>query len=238
MRDRLRLAGFSTDLAHNAADAIAQAAAATYAAILLDLQLPDADGISLIQQLRSQPQYAETPIVVVSANPGRGREDLRSSNLNILGWLSKPLDVALLLRTLHPTVVRNGSTRLHILHIDDDPNVLAVVAQALDGDALVVSVATIEEARRALAASHFDLVVMDLVFDGSSGLDLLSELHDSTGEAIPVIVYSARGANPACAAQVQTALTKSRASIDDLIATLRRRLVIDPVRAVTETETT
>jgi DNA-binding NtrC family response regulator len=140
------------------------------------------------------------------------------------------------LRTLHPTVVRNGSTRLHILHIDDDPNVLAVVAQALDGDALVVSVATIEEARRALAASHFDLVVMDLVFDGSSGLDLLSELRDSAGEAIPVIVYSARGANPACAAQVQAALTKSRASIDNLIATLRRRLVIDPVRAVTETE--
>jgi PAS domain S-box-containing protein len=237
MRDRLRLAGFSTDLAHNAADAIAQAAAATYAAILVDLQLPDADGISLIQQLRSQPQYAETPIVVVSANPGRGREDLRSSNLNILGWLSKPLDVALLLRTLHPTVVRNGSTRLHILHIDDDPNVLAVVAQALDGDALVVSVATIEEARRALAASHFDLVVMDLVLDGSPGLDLLAELHDSAGEAIPVIVYSARGANAACAAQVQAALTKSRASIDNLIATLRRRLVIDPVRTVTETET-
>jgi hypothetical protein len=32
----------------------------------------------------------DTPIVVVSGNPGRGRDDLRSSTLNALDWLSNP----------------------------------------------------------------------------------------------------------------------------------------------------
>jgi hypothetical protein len=39
-----------------------------------------------------------------------------------------------------------------------------------------------------------------------------------------VIVLSAQGANPLYAAQVQSVLTKSRASIEQLIATLRKRV--------------
>jgi PAS domain S-box-containing protein len=238
MRDRLCQAGFTTDLSHTSADAIAQATMAVYSAILVVPQLRDGDGISLIQKLRAQPQYGDTPIVVVSAIPGRGRDDLRPSSLNVLDWLSKPLDVPSLLRTLRPSIARNGSTRLRVLHLDDDPDVLGIVAQALNGDAQVVSVALVEDARRALAASHFDLAVIDLALDGRSGLDLLPELYDSAGEAIPVIVYSAQCANSVCAAQVQAALTKSRASIDSLIANLRKRVAVPSPHAPEEREPT
>jgi PAS domain S-box-containing protein len=236
MRDRLRQAGFATDHAQTAAGAIARAATTVYSAILVDLQLPDSDGISLIQKLRAKPQYGDTPIVVVSTNPGRGDDDLRSSNLDVLDWLSKPLEVPRLLRMLRASIARNGTARLRVLHLDDDPDVLGIVAQALNGEAQVVSVATVEDARRALAASHFDLALIDLALDGRSGLDLPPELHDSAGEALPVIVYSAEGANPACAARVHAALTKSRASIDSLIAMLRKRVAVPSPRAPAERE--
>jgi PAS domain S-box-containing protein len=236
MRDRLHQAGFATDHAQTAADAIARAATTVYSAILVDLELPDSDGISLIQQLRAQPQYGDTPIVVVSTKPGRGDDDLRSSGLNVLDWLSKPLEVPRLLRTLRASIARNGSVRLRVLHLDDDPDVLGIVAQALDGEAQVVSVATVEDARRALAASHFDLAVIDLTLDGRSGLDLLPDLHDSAGEAIPVVIYSAQGANPACAARVKAALTQSRASIDSLIANLRKHVAVRLPQASEEKE--
>jgi PAS domain S-box-containing protein len=223
MRDRLGEEGFATDLAQTAAGAIAQATMEAYFAILVDLRLPGGDGISLIQQLRAQPQHGDTPIVVVSANSGRGGEDFRLSSLIVLDWLSKPLDIPRLMRTLRPPIARSGGMRLRVLHLDDDAGVLGIVAQALDVYAQVVSVATVEDARRALAASHFDLAVIDLALDSSSGLDLLPELNDSSGAAIPVIVYSAHGANPVCAMQVQAVLTKSRASIDSLIEILRRQ---------------
>ncbi len=58
-----------------------------YAAIIVDLNLPDGDGLDLIQQLRSRPQYHDKPIVVISANSKRGREDLRSLALGVLDWL-------------------------------------------------------------------------------------------------------------------------------------------------------
>jgi PAS domain S-box-containing protein len=237
MCDRLRQAGFNTDLCRTAADAIAKATITVYSAILVDLQLSDSDGISLIQQLRAQRQHGVTPIVVVSANPGRGRDDIRSSTLNVLDWLNKPLDVRRLLRTLRPTIARNESVRLRVLHLDNDREVLSLVAEALNDVAQVVSVPTIKDARGALVASHFDLAIIDLALDAHSGLELLlPELRDSAGEAIPVVVYSAQGINRECAAQVQAALTKSRASIDSLIAILRKRITDLPVLTPDEKE--
>jgi PAS domain S-box-containing protein len=226
IRDRFCQEGFATDVARTSASAIAQAATTAYSAILLNLQLPDSDGISLIQELRALPQVSDTPIAVVSATPGRGRDDVRSSSLNVLDWLSKPLDIPELLRRLHPLIARNAGTRLRILHLDDDPDVLGIVAQSLDADAQVVSVATVEDARRALAISKFDLAVVDLAIDGSSGLGLLTDLHDSAGDPIPVIVYSAQGANQVCAEQVRAALARLRPPIDNLIANLRKQVAV------------
>jgi DNA-binding response OmpR family regulator len=102
--------------------------------------------------------------------------------------------------------------------------VLGIVAQALNGEADVVSVATVDDARRALAASGFDLLVLDISLGGSSGLELLPELHKNGAEAIPIIVYSAQGENPIFAAKVEAALKKSRPSIDSLIAMLRKQV--------------
>jgi len=107
MRARLRQAGFAADFAYTAAAAIARAATTSYAAILVDLQLPDGDGIDVILHLRAQTRYHETPIIVVSGDPNRGVDDERSSRLNVLGWLKKPVDfdhlVGVLKTSIPPT---------------------------------------------------------------------------------------------------------------------------------------
>ena len=125
---------------------------------------------------------------------------------------------------------------LRVLHVDDDDEVLRAVAGGLGASAEVVSVHSVEEARRALAADHFDLAVLDVVLAAGSGLDLLPHLVDAEGHAIPVVVMSARGANPQFAAQVHATLSKSRASIDSLVATLRRRVAGGLSRAPNEEE--
>jgi PAS domain S-box-containing protein len=226
MRERLCREGFATDLARTVASAIAQATTTIYSAILVDLRFPDGDGVSLIQELRAQPQYSDTPIIVVSANPGRGRDDVRSPSLNVLDWLSKPLDLPQLLRRLRRLIAQNADTRPRVLHLDDDHDVLSIVAQTLDTDAQVVSVATVEDARRALATNDFNLAVLDLASDRSFSLDLLKDLRDGASEPIPVIVYSQQDANHICAAQVRAALSKSRPSLDALIEVVRKRVVV------------
>ena len=78
--------------------------------------------------------------------------------------------------------------------------------------------------------------MLDLALAADSGLDLLPDLVDGAGDALPVIVMSAQGANPMFAAQINAALTKSRASIDGLVAILRKRVTNGRPHAASEKE--
>jgi CheY-like chemotaxis protein len=144
--------------------------------------------------------------------------------LNIVDWLDTPIDVARLVRVLDRPIARNGNTRPRILHVESDPELLHVVANALGAKAEVMSVDSIEEARRALAANRFDVAVLDVALAAGSGFELLHELRDSEGDAIPLVVFSPRDSNPVFAAQVRSVLIKSRTSIDNLITILQKRL--------------
>ncbi len=124
--------------------------------------------------------------------------------------------------------------RPRILHVDDDRDMLAIVAHALRTTADVVSVDSIEAARRALATDRIDLTVLDISLGTGSGLDLLPALHDSRGNMIPVIVFSAQDAGLPYDKQVQVALAKSRVSIEKLVATVRDCLALLPARTSKE----
>src|SRR6202034_2047428 len=104
LREQLRQAGFTTDFAYSVGDALTRAVATQYQAILVDIHLPDGDGVSLIVRLRSLPQYQHTSIIVISADPSRGRDDLRSSRLNVIDWLKKPVDLNRLLPLLAKSI--------------------------------------------------------------------------------------------------------------------------------------
>jgi PAS domain S-box-containing protein len=218
---QLRLAGFEITVARRAGEALARASGAGYGAILVDLKLPDLDGVSLIQRLRTLPGHADTPIIVVSACAEVARADVRSAALNVLDWLGKPVNVDHLVQVVNRAVAGRGTPRPRILHVDDDRDVLHVVAASLQSDAEVMSVQSIEDARLALAQREFDLAVLDLTLADGSSMDLLPELQNRNGRSIPVVVFSGQDANPAVAARVDALLTKSRTSIDDLVGILR-----------------
>ncbi len=224
LREQLRQVGFATDFAYSVGDALTRAVATQYRAVLVDIHLPDGDGISLIVRLRELPQYRDTPILVVSADTSRGRDDLRSSKLNILDWLNKPVDIDRLMRMLAKSVVHDANRRPRILHVDEDN----AVARALSEIADVVTVNSIDAARRALKAGDFDLAVLDVALAKGASPDLLPELRDSRGNVIPVVVFSAKGADLAADAQERATLAKSHSSIDSLVATVRDRLASRP----------
>src|SRR5208282_1660841 len=163
LRDGLRPFGFSTDFAHSPADAIARTQATRYHAVLVDLDLPDGNGIRLIRELRELPEIYKTPIVVISADAGWDKGGgLDTSHLNVLECIQKPVDVDRVAQILDRAIVRDANGRPQIMHVDDDQDVLEIVAQTLDSTASVVSVDSIEQARCALLVHHFDLAILDI----------------------------------------------------------------------------
>jgi len=224
LREGLRPLGFRTDFAHMPAEALARAQSCAYAAILVDLELPDGNGPALLRQLREQPENYHTPIVILSAEPAEIASD--GSRLNTTKRVTKPVDVYVLAQILDGTVARSTPGRPRILHIDDDRDVLDLVAQTLESTAYVVSADSLNEARRALLTNEFDLAVLDITLGAICGLELLPELRNRNGAPIPVIVFSAHTAELAPDPQVEARLNKARASLEDLIAAVHDRLML------------
>jgi PAS domain S-box-containing protein len=228
VREQLRQSGFAVDFAHTVAAALERTVATRYAAILVDLQLPDGDGVGLIVRLRAQMHNRYIPIIVIAGDPDRGRSDVRSSRLNVLRWLNKPIAFETLINILKHAIPAPQRQRPRILHVDDDYDVLALVNHELRSIADVISADSVESARRTLATDRIDLAVLDISLGDDSGLDLLPDLRSSLGNAIPVIIFSTHGADTSCNEQVHAALSKINSSVESLGTAVRDRLALLP----------
>jgi len=98
----------------------------------------------------------------------------------------------------------------------------------------VISADSLLSARLALTTERIDVVVLDIAVGADSGLDLLPDLRDSLGNALPVIVFANNGAGVPCDEQVQAAFSKSSASLDHLRDKVRERLALLPTRPIME----
>jgi PAS domain S-box-containing protein len=190
-----------------------------FGALVLDLRLPDGDGMDLAREIRSRSDTRGMPIIVVSADAGRGA-DPAVRTLDVTDWIEKPVDpdrlAELVRRAIGPTA--SGSV---ILHIDDDRDIRELVAAALAGSGEVLSVEALSQARAVLAERRPDLVVLDLELRDGSGLDLLEDLRRMPGPPIPVIVFSAQDTGDLGAA-VTAVLVKSKTSLAGLAGAVRR----------------
>jgi signal transduction histidine kinase len=204
LREQLRDAGFAADFAHTSADAVARALETNYSAILVDLNLPDGDGISLILGLRMQVRNKTTPIFVISSNPESGRKDARSPGLNVLDWLRKPIETGRLVDALKSSIAPRPDRRGRLLHVDDHRNKLATFADS-QTLAEVIEVGSNEAARAVLATGAIDVAVLNIPLENSPVLELLPDLLDTTGAAIPLVVVSAKSIESACGDLVEVA---------------------------------
>ncbi|WP_439472387.1 CHASE3 domain-containing protein [Brevundimonas sp.] len=220
LRTMLAQDGFSADIAATAREALVAVRTEAYAAVLVDLQLPDADGVGLIRTLRSDPRTRDLPVVVVSADIARGRA--RGRSLEVIDWLEKPFDQTRLRSAVAGILERLEKRRPVVLHVDDDPDILTVTASALVGVAEVLPAPSLSEAREVLRGRLPDLVILDLGLPDGSGLELLADLDDGEGQPVPVIVYSAQEMDAALGHRVEAVLVKSRTSLAGLVRTVRR----------------
>jgi two-component system, cell cycle response regulator DivK len=91
-RDVLRADGLETVEAGTGGDALAAASEHLPDLVLLDMQLPDIDGMEVARRLRADARTAAIPLVAFTASRRMGTAgDLKEAGLD--GYVEKPFDV-------------------------------------------------------------------------------------------------------------------------------------------------
>ena len=79
--------------------AVALAQTTSYAAILMDMQMPKVNGLEATQEIRHLPGYSDTPIIAMTAN-AFSEDRARCLTAGMNDFLVKPFDPGTLFATL------------------------------------------------------------------------------------------------------------------------------------------
>jgi two-component system, chemotaxis family, chemotaxis protein CheY len=99
----LKGAGYDVIEAVDGVDALGKAKGANPDAVLTDVNMPNMDGITLIQELRKLPNYKHTPMLMLTTESS-GDMKVKGKTAGATGWLVKPFNPDQLLATIKKVI--------------------------------------------------------------------------------------------------------------------------------------
>jgi signal transduction histidine kinase/DNA-binding response OmpR family regulator len=161
-------------------------------AVVLDIKLPGMTGWEILHALKSDPDVAGTPVVIVSVLPERGK----GFALGAADYLVKPVDKDDLVHSVR-RVVADATSRAAgrtIVVVDDDPMALELVRVTLEPQGWSVRVCERgADAVELVSSTQPSVVLVDLLMpetDGFAVIDALASRPDTAD--IPVVVLTAK----------------------------------------------
>ena len=95
----LKNAGLEVDIASNGRQAVSMVARGGYDLVLMDIQMPEMDGMEATRAIRSMPGFADLPIVAMTAHAMSGDREL-SLKAGMNDHINKPINLQELFSTL------------------------------------------------------------------------------------------------------------------------------------------
>lgn len=183
LRHALEAEGFAVREARDGVDALEIAIDEQPSAIVLDLRLPRLDGWGVLAKLKSTPQLASTPVVIISIEEERAR----GFALGASDYLVKPFAPEQLVRSVSRFVTPSAG---EVLVVDDDGQTRELVSRCLQNAGFSTGeAANGREALLRLRVTRPALLILDLVMPGLDGFEVLRSMREN-GSQTPVIIFT------------------------------------------------
>lgn len=213
--------GYRAEVAHTMNDAMKWLERRSFDAITLDLMLPDGNGLTLLRQLREQPQTRDIPVLVVSATAEEGQLEI-GGRLEAVNWLVKPFDEQRLSSVLRSSLSLRPP-RERILHIESDPELSHRVAGQVASSMTLDVARSLQEARYLLDSNEYGLISLDLTASRGPGWEVIPLLSQLVQQPA-VVILSEEALAPTLLGRVKTAIAKPGLSAEALREAFERQL--------------
>ena len=203
LQHALTAAGFNVTACDNGASGRKALRSGPYALLLIDVILPDANGIEIALEARAFPPTAKTPIVILSGEcevPHR----IKGLNAGATDYIGKPFAPSFVVKRARQLTEMRGASisagnnaasgPLRILLVDDSPTFLNAFAERLrtEGHDVILAKSG-SEALSFLAVQPVDGIVLDVFMPGISGLETCRRIKNTPMWAdIPVMMLTGR----------------------------------------------
>jgi CheY-like chemotaxis protein/signal transduction histidine kinase len=161
-------------------------------AILLDLKLPDIDGMDVLDQLKHNLRTRHIPVHIISGREEGNTVPLRKG---AIGYLTKPVAKEAIDGALIKIESMLQSEVKQVLVVEDDQKTQIAIQSLLRKKDIHITIAGQgTEALKQLEGTRFDCVILDLQLPDMTGFEWLERMEKEAGEneTPPVIVYTAR----------------------------------------------
>lgn len=173
IRRYLERAGYEVTVALNGTDALRLAKAERPDLITLDLMLPDANGMTVLEWLKSDEATKAIPVMLLSVMPdnGTGRQ------LGAVDYVAKPVEERFLIDRVGRLLNREAPGR--VLLADDVADNRRLIANLLTKAGYeVVEARDGDEVLELVSKEDFDLVLLDVRMPGRDGIQTLQALRN------------------------------------------------------------
>lgn len=182
---------FGAIVASTAEEGISLSVSCKPQAIVLDIRLPDHNGLVVLDQLKMKPETRHIPVHVISS------QDFSRSVLEMgaVGFMLKPVKREQLKNAFNQLSSALSHKPKHVLLVEDDEiqrdHIIRLISDEVTG---VDAVKNATEALEKLSSKTYDCMIMDLSLPDVPGNELLQKLssENSVYSFPPVIVYTAR----------------------------------------------
>jgi CheY-like chemotaxis protein len=179
--------GYRPRIVNSGEQAIKAVEGETFLAILMDIILPDINGIELLKTIREHKNAKNTPVIVCSIES----EQQKAFLMGAVEYFVKPIKYNYLVEVLTSYRLKKDS---NILIVDDDVPTLNLLKEAV-----------LQQGFNAIAESHsskvmdmiediyLDLAIVDLEMPELSGYELIKTIKSNNKFAnLPIIIYTGK----------------------------------------------
>ncbi len=188
MRRYLAKEGYRTEIARGGKEGLRLAKELRPDAITLDVMMPDMDGWAVLSRLKSDPDLADIPVVMLTMMDQKNI----GYALGASDYLTKPIDRERLSAVL--SKYRCGKPRCPILLVEDDEPTREMMRRTLTKEGWeVVEAENGRVALQRLETTQPELILLDLMMPEMDGFEFIAEMNKREDwREIPVVVVTAK----------------------------------------------
>jgi len=231
--------GFEVDIAPNGVSALDMIDKSSYDLIVLDVKMPDIDGIEVFRQISKK--LPDLPVILLTGHSSF-HDAFQTSKNGIADYISKPIDMEELAKRIREAVNKakshaenndqdpdllkySGDEIIKVMLIDDEVDFLESMKKILERRKTeIITAESGELALTLLKERMIDVVVLDVKMPGMNGLEVLRHIKTDFPH-VEVILLTGHPSVEAALEGIKLGANeymKKPPKIDELITTIRK----------------